>query len=95
MRQFFTLLGCPACPRNLQYVLNGVVEEFLNVSVDVKKLQNFTDVGDFFYKTTLRLVMAKVRNIDSCFLFRRFTTHGKIVLCTDKTLVKRSVCGYF
>jgi hypothetical protein len=53
---------CSPCPRNLQYVLNGVIEEFLNVTTEVEKLQNFTQVVDYFDKTALRLEIAKVRN---------------------------------
>ena len=56
----FSFLGCSACPRNLQYVLDGVIKEFVNVTRDVEKLQHYTLVDAFFGTTTSRIEMADV-----------------------------------
>ena len=58
---YFSFLGCSACPRNLQYVLDGVIEEFVNVTRDVEKLQHYTQVDAFFGTTNSRIEVADVR----------------------------------
>ena len=64
----FFSLGCSECPRNLQYVLNGVIERFFNVTTEVEKVQIFSQVGELFEETTSRIEMANVRNADFKFV---------------------------
>jgi hypothetical protein len=61
LNEIFFCTGCSECPRNLQYVLNGAIEKFLNVTSDVERLQIYSQIGEFFEKTTSRLEMANVR----------------------------------
>ena len=58
---FSFILGCSACPQNLQNMLDTtVIVELVNISIDLADLQSFGSTDDLFQNTTKRLEMAKV-----------------------------------